>query len=88
MQTLETTDPKEAWRCRIAQYSGTSRRLTVGAKSVTGIVRSIREVRSGTRPTWIITILRHNVTAPEDSSPTVNSVNSDEASLSGFNLCR
>jgi len=57
MQTLETTDPREAMRCRIAQYSGTSRKLTIRDASITGFVRSIREDRSGTSPTWIITIL-------------------------------
>jgi len=62
MQILETTDPKEAQRCRIAQFSGASRRLTVGDKSVTGIVRSIREDRSGTRPTWIVAILPSEIT--------------------------
>jgi len=57
MQMLETTDLKEARRCRIAQFSGTSRTLKVGDTSITGFVRSIREDRSGAQPTWIITVL-------------------------------
>jgi hypothetical protein len=60
--TLETTDLKEVKRCRIAQFNGTSRTLNVGETFVTGIVRSIREDKSGTRPAWIITILPHNTT--------------------------
>jgi hypothetical protein len=58
MQTLETKDPTEARRCRIAQFSGASRTLKVGEASITGFVRSVREDKSGTPPTWIITVLR------------------------------
>jgi hypothetical protein len=57
MLTLETTDLKDARRCRIAQFSGTSRTLKVGETFVTGIVRSVREDKSGTRRAWIITVL-------------------------------
>jgi hypothetical protein len=45
MQTLQTTDLNEVRRCRIAQFSGTSRALKVGDISVTGFVRSVREVK-------------------------------------------
>jgi hypothetical protein len=62
MQTFETTDLNEARRCRIAQFSGTSRALKLGEASVTGFVRSVREVKSGPTPTWIITVLPHKVT--------------------------
>jgi hypothetical protein len=62
MQTLETTDLNEARRCRIAQFSGTSRALKVGETSVTGFVRSVREVKSGSTSAWIITVLPHRVT--------------------------
>jgi hypothetical protein len=57
MQTLETTDLKEVRRCRIAQFSGTSRTLKVGETSVTGFVRSVREDSSRPQSTWIITVL-------------------------------
>ncbi len=46
MQTLETTDLKEVRRCRIAQFNGTSRTLKVGETSITGFVRSVREVKT------------------------------------------
>jgi hypothetical protein len=60
MLTLETTDLKEVRRCRIAQFSGTSRKLKVGETFVTGLVRSVQEDKSGTRLAWVITILPRN----------------------------
>ncbi len=57
MQTLETTDLKEARRCRIAQFSGMPKTLKIGETSVTGFVRSVREEKSGDEPTWIIAVL-------------------------------
>jgi hypothetical protein len=62
MMTLETTDLKEARRCRIAQFSGASRTLKVGETFITGIVRSVREDKSGTRRAWVITVLPRNAT--------------------------
>jgi hypothetical protein len=62
MQTFQTTDLNEVRRCRIAQFSGTSRALKVGDSSVTGFVRSVQEVKSGPTPTWIITVLPRKVT--------------------------
>jgi hypothetical protein len=62
MMTLETTDLKEARRYRIAQFSGRNQTLKVGETFVTGIVQSVREDKSGTRLTWIITILPRNAT--------------------------
>ena len=70
MQTLETTDLKEARRCRIAQFSGTSKTLKVGETSVTGFVRSVREVKSGNQPSWLITV----VTQGHKTGPTASRV--------------
>ena len=57
MQTLETTDLKEARRCRIAQFSGMRKTLKVGETSITGLVRSVREDSSRAELTWIVTVL-------------------------------
>ncbi|HEY0331307.1 MAG TPA: hypothetical protein VGC77_19670 [Rhodopseudomonas sp.] len=57
MQTLETTDLKEARRCRIAQFSGRSATLSLGGKSVTGLVRAVREDKSSAVPRWLVTIV-------------------------------
>jgi hypothetical protein len=62
MLTLKTTDLKDVRRCRIAQFSGTSRTLKVGETFVTGIVRSVREEKSATQAAWIITILPRSAT--------------------------
>ena len=67
MQTLETTDLKEVRRCRIAQFSGTSRTLKVGETSVTGFVRSVREDSSRAQSTWIITVLQRKVAGLADN---------------------
>jgi hypothetical protein len=61
MQTLETTDPNEVRRCRIAQFSGRSTKLKVADTSITGIVRSIREGNSGAQRTWIITVIEREI---------------------------
>ena len=57
MQTLETTDVKEARRSRIAQFSGRAATLKVGGSSVTGIVRAVKEDKSGETPRWIVTVV-------------------------------
>ncbi|MGX7745234.1 hypothetical protein [Rhodopseudomonas parapalustris] len=57
LQTLETTDLKEARRSRIAQFSGRAATLKVGGSSVTGIVRAVKEDKSGEIPRWIVTVL-------------------------------
>jgi hypothetical protein len=57
MQTLETTDLKEARRSRIAQFSGRSATLTVGGASITGLVRSVQEDKSSNPKRWLITVI-------------------------------
>jgi hypothetical protein len=57
MQTLETTDPKVARRCRYDQHRRQQTTLTVKGSLVTGLIRSVMEVKSGNRTRWIITVV-------------------------------
>jgi hypothetical protein len=57
LQTLETTDVKEARRSRIAQFSGRAATLKVGGSSITGIVRAVKEDTTGETPRWIVTVV-------------------------------
>jgi len=57
MQTIETTDPVEARRARIAQYRGGSSQFTLMGSTINGIVRSVMEVRSSTPKRWVITVI-------------------------------
>jgi hypothetical protein len=57
MQTIETTDPIEARRARIAQYRGGQAQFTLMGTTINGIVRSVMEVRSSTPKRWIITVI-------------------------------
>jgi hypothetical protein len=57
MQTFETTDPKVARRCRFDQHRGQKTSLTVEGWLVTGLVRSVMEVRFSNPRRWIITII-------------------------------
>jgi hypothetical protein len=57
MQTIETTDPKEARRARYAQYRGQQATLTLMGSTVTGMVRSVIEDGSGTLKRWIVTVV-------------------------------
>jgi hypothetical protein len=64
MTTFETTDPKLARRCRYAQHRGNRATLTVKGSAVTGLIRSVMEVRSSNPLRWIITVVANqgNVT--------------------------
>jgi hypothetical protein len=58
MQRFATTDPKVARRCRYDQHRGQKTTLTVKGSLVTGLVRSVMEVRSPGNPTrWIVTVV-------------------------------
>jgi hypothetical protein len=57
MQTIETTDPIEARRARYAQYRGEKATLTFMGSTVTRIVRSLMEDRSGGPTRWIVTVV-------------------------------
>jgi hypothetical protein len=57
LQAIETTDPIEARRARFAQYRGGKARFTLMGSTITGIVRSVMEVRSSAPKRWIITVI-------------------------------
>jgi len=57
MQTIEITDPLEARRCRYAQYRGERVRLILNGFPVTGMVRSVKEDKSGALTRWTITVV-------------------------------
>ena len=57
IQTIETSDPNEAKRCRFAQFYGRIESVTSDEMSVTGLVRSVKEDRSASTARWIITII-------------------------------
>jgi len=57
VQTVETSDSNEAQRCRRAQYSGLTTALKLSGSTVLGLVRSVKEDRSGSAPRWIVTII-------------------------------
>jgi hypothetical protein len=57
MQTIEITDPKEARRCRYAQYRGEKATLMLNGLSVTGMVCSVREDKSSIPMRWIISVV-------------------------------
>jgi hypothetical protein len=57
MQTIETTDPKEARRARYAQYRNQKATFTLMGSTVTGMVRSVNEDGSGTLKRWTVTVV-------------------------------
>jgi hypothetical protein len=57
MQTIEITDPIEARRCRYAQYRGEKARLMLNGMPVTGMVRSVMEVKSSNHMRWIVSVV-------------------------------
>jgi hypothetical protein len=57
MQTIETTNPIEARRARYAQYRGQKATLALMGSTVTGVVCSVKEDRSGTLKRWAITVV-------------------------------
>jgi hypothetical protein len=57
MQTIEITDPIEARRCRYAQYRSEKARLMLNGMPVTGMVRSVMEVKSSNHTRWIVSVV-------------------------------
>ena len=57
MQTVEITNPKEARRCRYAQYRGEQARLMLNGAPVTGMVRAVKEDRSSIPKRWTVTLI-------------------------------
>ena len=54
MEVIETSNPREAQRCRRAQYSGLPATITLNGSRVRGIVRSVKEEPGAL---WIVTII-------------------------------
>jgi hypothetical protein len=57
MHTFETTDAKVARRCRYDQHRGQKTTVTVEGSPVTGLVRSVMEVKSSNPTRWIVTVI-------------------------------
>jgi hypothetical protein len=57
MQTIEITDPIEARRGRYAQYRGAKATVILNGLPVTGMVRSVMEVKSSNPTQWIVTVV-------------------------------
>ena len=53
MQTVEVTNPRDAKRAKLAQYTGTDRTLVQGQVPVTGVVVSVVEISAGR---WSVTV--------------------------------
>jgi hypothetical protein len=64
MQTIEITDRIEAQRCRRAQYRGEKATVMLNGLPVTGMVRSVMEVKSSNPTRWIVSVLpKQRITA-------------------------
>ena len=57
MQAIEITDPVEARRSRYAQYVGRPATLMLNGMPVTGMVRSVMEVKSSQPMRWTVTVI-------------------------------
>jgi len=57
MQTFETADRKVARRCRYDQHRGQKTTVKLKGSLVTGLVRSVMEVKSSNPTRWIVTVI-------------------------------
>jgi hypothetical protein len=57
MQTIEITDPKEARRCRYAQFRGEKATVMLNGLRITGMVRSVKEHKSSNPTRWTVTVV-------------------------------
>ena len=57
MQEIEITDPIEARRCRFAQFRGQKATVMLNGLPVTGMVRSVMEVKSSNPMRWTVTVV-------------------------------
>jgi hypothetical protein len=57
MQAIEITDPIEARRCRYAQYRGEKATVMLNGLPVTGMVRSVMEVKASNPMRWTVTVV-------------------------------
>jgi hypothetical protein len=54
MRVIRTNDPHEAQLCRLAQYLGLPKSITLSGSTFYGVVRSVKEEAG---PLWIVTII-------------------------------
>jgi hypothetical protein len=54
MRVIKTKDPREAQRCRLAQYLGLPKKIVVSGSTFYGVVRSVTQDAG---PLWIITFM-------------------------------
>jgi hypothetical protein len=57
MQRIDITDPIEAQRCRFAQYRGQKATVMLNGLPVTGMIRSVMEVKSSNPMRWTVTVV-------------------------------
>jgi hypothetical protein len=57
MQAIEITDPIEARRCRYAQYRGEKKTVMLNGMPVTGMVRSVMEIKSSNPMRWTVKVV-------------------------------
>jgi hypothetical protein len=57
MQAIDITDPIEARRCRFAQFRGQKATVMLNGLPVTGMVRSVMEVKSSNPMRWTVTVV-------------------------------
>jgi hypothetical protein len=63
MQSIEITDPKEARRCRFAQFKGQKATVMLNGVPVTGMVRSAKVHQSSNPTRWTVTVVPKQGTA-------------------------
>jgi len=56
MQAIEITDPIEARRSRYAQYRGQKATVILNGLPVTGMIQSVKEVKSSAQIRWIVSV--------------------------------
>jgi CRISPR/Cas system endoribonuclease Cas6 (RAMP superfamily) len=57
MQLIEITDPKEAQRCRVAQYRSQKATVMFNGAPVTGMVGRVQEHQAETPVRWTIALV-------------------------------
>jgi hypothetical protein len=57
MQNIEISDPIVARRVRYAQYRGEKTTVILNGLRITGMVRSVMEVKSSNPTRWIVSVV-------------------------------
>ena len=74
---IKTKDPREAHRCRLAQYLGLPKKIAVSGSTFYGVVRSVKEDAG---PLWIVTFI-----PTERKKTTLLKISSARGKATGFN---